>query len=143
MEPRRILEVSALLAVGILSFEALRAQDYQFAHKRDPFVDLFQLQEKSKPKVHPPKVTQRPPGLAGLLISEVTVVGTAEKPGQSIVILKGTDNYTYVARPGSKLLDGFLDSVSTKEVAFVQELVSDSGVKISKKILKQYYTEAH
>lgn len=133
---------SAFLIAALLVSGLAYGQDYQFRTKRDPFVDLYQLREKQKPKVRQPKLSKRPPGLAGLLISEVTVVGTAERADQSIVILKGPDEYSYMARPGTKLLDGFLESVSTNQVIFTQELTDDSGRKLTKQVVKQYYTEA-
>jgi Tfp pilus assembly protein PilP len=117
------------------------SQDYKHHGKRDPFVNLVQLQEKQKP-AGKPVATTKPPGLPGLMISEVTVVGTAQNGKNKIVILKGTDKFTYMAKPGSKLLDGYVESVDSEKIIFVREQTLPSGELIQNKVVKQYYTES-
>lgn len=131
---------AALLATAVLP---LQAQTYSYRGKRDPFIDLRATQKKTAPSViQPPPFAKRPPGLSGLLISEVNVVGTAANSTQRIVILRGTDKFTYVAREGSKLFDGYVESIASEEVVFVREVFDTAGNKKSGKVVKQYYTEA-
>lgn len=126
----------------ILSFWSLAtAQTYNWRQKRDPFVNLLQIQQKQQPTIVPPDTSKRPPGLPGLLISEVTVVGTASNDKQELVILRGTDNFTYMAGEGAVLLDGYLDFIERDQVVFIKEVKDTSGGLTKTKVVKQYYTE--
>ncbi len=118
-------------------------QTYGQRSKRDPFINLgaARSKEKAPTLVQPPPFSQRPPGLSGLLISEVGVVGTAASSKQRIVILKGTDNFTYVAREASKLFDGYVESINSTEVVFVREVFDTTGKKTTTKVVKQYSIE--
>lgn len=121
----------------------VRAQDYNSKGKRDPFLNLG-LRKEEAPKVAepaPPPLQQRPAGLAGLLVSEVSVAGTASNKSTKIVILKGADNFTYFARVGSKLYDGYLEDISGDQVTFVREVVDAQGHKRITRVVKRLYTE--
>ncbi len=122
---------------------SLSAQTYGQRSKRDPFINLgaTRAKEKAPTMVQPPPFSQRPPGLSGLLISEVGVLGTAASSKQRIVILKGTDNFTYVAREASKLFDGYVESINSTEVVFVREVFDTTGNKTTSKVVKQYSIE--
>ncbi len=114
------------------------AQTYSPGGKRDPFRDLSKEQKKEAPKVvEPPPFSQRPPGLAGLLISEVAVVGTAANDNQRIVILRGADEFTYVAREGAKLFDGYIETIETDQVVFVREVFDTAGRKTTSTVMKR------
>jgi hypothetical protein len=89
----------------------------------------------------PPSLDKRPPGLPGLMISEVTVTGVAGTQQERVAILKGIDNASYLARKGSKLYDGYLSVISPEEVVFVREMIDEHGAKKTVKVVKRLYTE--
>ncbi len=126
------------LALAVLCLGWLPAQSYSPGGKRDPFTDLASARQQAAPQtVQPPPFAQRPPGLSGLLISEVAVVGTAATNDQRIAILRGVDEFTYVAREGTKLFDGFVETIETDEVVFVREVFDTAGRKTTNKIVKR------
>lgn len=118
------------------------AQDYHSQGKRDPFFSLYRAGKEEAPQIAPPPpLDQRPPGLPGLLISEVNVTGIASNSAAQIVLLRGTDNFTYFARVGSKLFDGYLEEVSQDKVTFVREVIDTRGNKKTTRVVKRLYTE--
>ena len=86
-----------------------------------------------------PPLSQRPPGLAGLLIAEVTVSGTAGNRNTHLVILKGIDGETYIANEGTKLYDGYVRSISSIEVVFVRKGLEEN--EELDRVVKQVLTE--
>ena len=111
--------------------------------KRDPFISLLKKQKiiAVAQIIPPPPLEERPPGLAGLLISEVSVTGTASNPETQLAFLIGIDGMTYFAREGTKLFDGYLEKISPAEVLFVHEQVDTQGKKRVSKITKHNQTE--
>ncbi len=68
----------------------LLAQVYNPRGKRDPFVNLQELFRQEQPEVFIPQLpplSERPLGLVGLAISEVTITGVAVGEGNRVVIL--------------------------------------------------------
>ncbi len=134
------LVLSLLVLVGVAG--VVQAQKYDSQGKRDPFVPLrTAVKEVVAAPAAPPPLDQRPPGLPGLLISEVTVAGTAGSERERLVILKGIDKATYLARAGSKLYDGALVSITDQEVIFTRETTDVRGKKKTTKVVKRLYTE--
>jgi hypothetical protein len=132
--------VAALFVLLYSTGVFVEGQSYNSQGKRDPFAPLIAKQAERVVQ-GPPPLEKRPPGLAGLLISEVTVAGTAGNPHERIVILKGIDKYTYLARNGSKLFDGVLTEITSQEVTFSREVVDVRGNKHVSKVVKRLYTE--
>jgi hypothetical protein len=145
MTQRKIFPIVTLIVVALAVLSEGRAQGvgYDSQSKADPFVDLRQLHRRAEvPRfLAPPPLDQRPPGLAGLLVVEVTVTGTARGPGSELVILRGIDDTSYFAREGSKLFDGFVEAVSGDEVVFVREEVDTRGNKRVTRVTKRMQTE--
>jgi type IV pilus assembly protein PilP len=88
---------------------------YNPAGRRDPFVSLL-----GGTDVRP--AGRRPEGLAGLLIGEAVLKGIVRTQGQYLALLQAPDNRSYVIRPGSRLFDGTVKSITAREVVFVQEV---------------------
>jgi len=134
---------SLVFLVLLLSLSAsIAAEDYIPGSKRDPFISLLKLRNiRPAEVVQPPPLAQRPPGLAGLLISEVTVSGTAANKKKNLVILRGIDDASYIAGAGSKLYDGFLKEITEDQVIFVREIVDTRGNRKTSEVVKRLYTE--
>jgi len=132
-----------ILVVGLLSvcLPALcLAQSYESQGKRDPF-DGPKEEVVTNQMYTPPPLDRRPAGLTGLMISEVTVAGLAGSQQENVVILKGIDRVSYLARKGSKLFDGYVSTISSEEVVFVRDIVDGQAAKKATKIVKRLYTE--
>lgn len=127
-----------MLLCGVTLAAQVRGQKYNSRGKRDPFLDLEAARKEQAPKVlEPPPLTERPPGLSGLLISEVSVAGSASNSAVKLVILKGIDDFTYFAQVGTKLFDGHLEGISGDKVIFVREVVDTRGKKRTTKVIKK------
>jgi hypothetical protein len=88
---------------------------YEARGRRDPFVSLA-----LGVNVLPPDV--RPPGLAGMLIQEVSLRGIVKTVDGYIAMIQGTDNKSYFAKDGERLYDGNIQSIDDARVVFRQEI---------------------
>ncbi len=127
-----------ILAGSLISLDGkVGAQVYDNQGKRDPFLVPEVEKEEVAQILEPPPLDKRPPGLAGLLISEVSLVGRAFSDEEQIVILRGIDNFTYFARVGSRLFDGSLNEIVDDEAIFTREIVDTLGNKKLTKVTKR------
>ncbi len=112
---------------------------YEGLGKRDPFMSLLSVREEDRNKAVPaPPLEERPPGLPGLLISEVSIAGVAAGNTKKIVVLKGIDGISYIAEPGSTLYDGILKEVNDKGVTFTRTEKTTDGKSKSYKVTKPF-----
>lgn len=138
MKEGKTIHVTGLLVICLSGL--CLAQSYQSQGKRDPF-------EGPKEEVvtnqlyTPPPLDRRPAGLTGLMIAEVTVAGLAGSSQENVVILKGADHVSYLARKGSKLFDGYVASITGQEVVFIRDVVDGQAAKKPIKVVKRLYTE--
>ncbi len=142
----RTIHVPVLLTTLALASAAAAGQTpvpYNSHGKRDPFLDLRATSARPQPPrvLAPPPLEKRPPGLAGLLVAEVTVTGTASGPTAQIVILKGIDDVSYFARQGTKLFDGYVEKITGDEVVFVQIQTDTRGEQKISRVTKRTQTE--
>ena len=124
----------------------LPAQSFDPGGRRDPFIDLSiePDTDPAPPTVDPgqlPPLGQRPPGLAGLAVSEITITGLAVGDESKVVLLRGIDNFTYLAREGNKLYDGRVSEISEEGVVFIQEIQDRLGNKETREVVRRLYTE--
>jgi Tfp pilus assembly protein PilP len=138
MKEGRIVIIAGLLVICL--FAVCLAQGYQSKGKRDPFEGPKE-QVIANQMYTPPPLDRRPPGLTGLMIAEVTVAGLAGSQQENVVILKGADRVSYLARKGSKLFDGYVASITAEEVVFIRDSVDGQPAKKTTKIVKRLYTE--
>jgi hypothetical protein len=93
------------------------AYSYQPEGRRDPFISL--LARGSDPG----SAANRPNGVPGLLINEVTVKGIVRDRSGFIAIIQGPDtNKTFIVRNGEHLMDGAVKSISVDTVVFAQDV---------------------
>ncbi len=135
-----------VISCGICLSGELQAQDFDDSGKLDPFIDLNAWIRQEQPEVffseyELPPLSQRPPGLAGLAISEVIVTGLAIGENSKVALLRGTDNFTYIAHENAKLFDGHISQISPEEVVFVQVRTDSTGNTETSEIIKRLFTE--
>lgn len=89
---------------------------YRAAGRRDPFVSL------AGRAADPKAAGNRAPGLPGMLINEISLKGIMKDRAGFVAMLQGTDKKTYVVRPGNRLLDGSVKSITPEAVVFAQDV---------------------
>jgi Tfp pilus assembly protein PilP len=114
-----------------------RGFTYDPEGRRDPFVSLLRrgtgvdLTSVAGP---------RPNGLKGLGTGEVTLKGTMASKGAYVAILQGSDARTYVVRPGEKLFDGTVRSITADSMVILQQVsdpLSKETQREVRKVLRQ------
>jgi Tfp pilus assembly protein PilP len=86
---------------------------YQVEGRRDPFVN---------PSEYGAAPIQRGAGVAGLAVNEILLRGILESRGSLLAMIQGTDKRTYIVRPGDKLADGIVASVTSQGLNLLQDI---------------------
>jgi len=112
-----------------------RGFTYDPAGRRDPFrslVDALNAIGKGP----------RPRGIAGMLISEVDLVGIVQKGRQAIAFFNGSDNKGYFMRVGDTLYDGKIIRIdrNTGTVVFRQDVNDPRSIKPYRDVTKRLTT---
>lgn len=93
-------------------------KDYKYdaRGRRDPFINPVPQPVSTRPVI--PSV--RPPGLKGVLISEVGIAGvvTSREPSMNVVIINAPAGKTYFARIGDELFDAVVKEIRLDTVTF-------------------------
>ena len=123
----KIIEESESVLAG-------RGFTYDPAGRRDPFRSLV---EQTKADKGP-----RPKGIAGMLISEVDLVGIVQKGKESLAFFNGSDNKGYFLRVGDQLYDGRIIQINRQsgQVVFRQEINDPRSIKPYRDITKRLYS---
>jgi Tfp pilus assembly protein PilP len=121
----RIMEDNEAVLAG-------RGFTYDPAGRRDPFRSLVDpLNSVSK--------GPRPRGIAGMLISEVDLVGIVQKGRESVAFFNGSDNKGYFLRVGDTLYDGKITKIdrSSGTVMFRQDVNDPRSIKPYRDVSKR------
>jgi hypothetical protein len=103
--------------------------------RRDPFLSL--LGRGNDPKA----TSSRPPGVAGLLIADITVRGILRDRSGFIAMIQSPDSKTYIVRPGDRLFDGSVKAIVQDKVVFSQDVTDPLSLVKQREILKPVRTE--
>jgi Tfp pilus assembly protein PilP len=112
-----------------------RGFTYDPAGRRDPFrslVDALNSAQKGP----------RPRGIAGMLISEVDLVGIVQKGKGHLAFFNGSDNKGYFLRVGDTLYDGKIIRIDRKTgtVTFRQDINDPRSIKPYRDVSKRLTT---
>ena len=123
----KIIEESESVLAG-------RGFTYDPAGRRDPFRSLVEQTKSDK--------GPRPKGIAGMLISEVDLVGIVQKGKDNLAFFNGSDNKGYFLRVGDQLYDGRIIQINrtTGQVVFRQEINDPRSIKPYRDITKRLYS---
>jgi Tfp pilus assembly protein PilP len=106
------------------------ASAYESHGRRDPFVSLVARGRDLR-------VTgSRPPGVAGLLIGEVTVRGVVQDRSGFIAMIQGPDRKTFIVRAGEVLLDGSIKAITGDAIVFAQDVADPLATVKQKEVRK-------
>ncbi len=87
---------------------------YQSAGRRDPFVSLVRRGSDGA------SAEDRPRGLQGLGINELTLRGIVLSRGEYLAVLEAPDTRTYIVRVSDILFDGIVRAITADMVIFLQ-----------------------
>ena len=111
---------------------------YDPAGRRDPFISLA-----GRAGEVATAGGARPQGLAGLLVSEVTVKGVLKSPkGGFIALVQAPDNRTYMIHAGDKVFDGTVKAITTDAVVFSQDVNDPLSLVKQREVRKAIRPEA-
>ena len=92
---------------------------YDPAGRRDPFVDPVPVPVVEDTRPVTPSV--RPPGLPGVLLNEIQLVGiviSAQEISMNTVVIVAPGNRTFFGKPGDEMLDVVIRVIRADEVVF-------------------------
>jgi Tfp pilus assembly protein PilP len=95
---------------------AAPAFSYDPTGRRDPFISLVGRGSAVE------ATGERPSGVPGMLIGEVSLKGIMKERSGFIALVQGPDKKTYAIRPGQRLLDGSVKSITQDGVVFSQDV---------------------
>ena len=107
-----------------------RTYTYDPAGRRDPFRSLLVRPENRA-------AGSRPPGIAGVSVDDIVLQGIWKTQAGYVAQIRGTDNRSYLLRPGDLLWDGEVTRIAPNEVTFRQNLNDPQSVKPFRDVTKQ------
>jgi len=107
-----------------------RSYTYDPAGRRDPFRSLLVRPEQRA-------AGSRPPGIAGIAVDDIVLQGIWKTQAGYLAQIRGTDNKSYLLRPGDLLWDGEVTKIGPNEVTFRQNLNDPQSVKPFRDVTKQ------
>ncbi len=113
---------------GDEAVDAGQGFSYDPAGRRDPFRSLLARQAK--------EVGQRPPGLRGMGVEEIKLQGILKLPEGYVAMIQGTDNTSYLIRPGTVLYDGNVESVEPGKVVFRMQVADPKSLKPYREVVR-------
>ncbi len=106
------------------------AFSYDPTGRRDPFVSLVGRGSVVD------TTGDRPSGVPGLLISEVSLKGIMKERSGFIALVQGPDKKTYAIRQGQRLLDGTVKSITENAVVFSQDVTDPLSLVKQREVRK-------
>ncbi|MEW6338661.1 MAG: hypothetical protein AB1625_14855 [Acidobacteriota bacterium] len=102
---------------------------YDPAGRRDPFRSLLRGLPREE-------MAQRPPGLRGMGVEEIKLQGIAKLPQGWVAMVQGTDNLSYIIRPGTVLYDGTVERVEAGQVVFKLQIADPKSLKPYREVVR-------
>jgi hypothetical protein len=106
----------------------------------DPFLNPLLLAKKNDEIEQEEPQGQPPPGIAGMFIGQVRLMGTSVRDDGSTAVFKGTDGRVYFLQQGDRLFDGFVKQIGSDVVQLVRETRLKSGKIVTEDITKRLRT---
>ena len=125
---------AAPAAPSVAKSGALEPQGYTYnpEGRRDPFVSLV----RRGAEIPGSTPATRPPGIAGLASSEVSLRGTLKGRDGFVAMLQGADNKTYLVRAGDRLLDGTIRSITADAMVILQRVNDPLSLETEREVRK-------
>jgi hypothetical protein len=117
-----------------------REARYEPMNRRDPFLNPLLLKPKGAPADEELPRGPAVPGIAGMYIGQVKLLGTSLSEETRTAVFEGTDRRVYFLRSGDRLYDGFVKSIEAEAVVMVRETRFRSGNTTKEEITKRLRT---
>ena len=108
---------------------------YSTDGRRDPFVSLINRGTDPRGKGALTNV-KRGEGAAGIMTGELVVKGIMENRGQFMAMVAGADKKVYTVRPGDRLADGVVRTVTPEAVVILQEVNDPLSLEKQREVRK-------
>ena len=108
--------------------------DYKPEGRRDPFVSLVGPGRAGRGGTS--AAPSRPAGIAGLGVGEITLKGTMRGREGFVAMVQGADQKTYIVRPGDKLYDGTIRTISQNDLVVVQQVSDPLSLEKQREVRK-------
>jgi type IV pilus assembly protein PilP len=105
---------------------------YDPAGRRDPFVSLVRRGSDSARS----EPGSRPTGLAGIAVGELTLKGTMESRSGYVALVQGPDLKTYIAKPGDRLFDGAIRTITGNAMVLIQQVNDPLSLEKEREVRK-------
>jgi len=116
-----------------------REARYEPSNRRDPFLNPLLLRKKDDSNEELPRGPALP-GITGMYIAQVKLVGTSVGEESRTAVFQGTDQRAYFLRVGDRLYDGFVKSINSEAVVLVRETSFKSGQRLTEEVTKRLRT---
>ncbi len=110
---------------------------YEAVGRRDPFMTLTRGIDPSLEA----GTSTRPAGAAGLLADELSVRGIVLSNGTYVAMVSGPGGQTYSVRPGSRLFDGTVQSITPRAVVILQQVSDPLSLQKQREVRKLLRTQ--
>ncbi len=104
--------------------------------KRDPFLNLLPKKTSKAPEEEESR-GPRPPGIGGMLIDQVALLGIASQEGNRVAVFRGSDSRAYFLHEGDRLFDGSVTRISAETVTMLRETKYRSGKVLREEVTKR------
>jgi Tfp pilus assembly protein PilP len=112
---------------------------YDSGNRRDPFLNPLLTRKGQDAEEEVSKGTA-PPGIAGMYIKDVELLGMAVSAEGQTAAFKGTDKRVYFLHVGDRLFDGYVKSITLDSVRLIRETPLKSGKVLTQEITKRLRT---
>lgn len=102
---------------------------YDPAGRRDPFRSLLKGRSREE-------LGERPPGLPGMGVDEIRLQGIIKLPEGYVALIQGTDNMSYIIKPGTVLYDGTVEKVEPGRVTFKLNVADPRSLKPYREVVR-------
>lgn len=125
--------VEALGAAGGVKFSP--------GNRPDPFYNpnLTKKKTAADPNEEEPR-GQAPPGIAGMFIAQVKLLGTVYGEGTPTAVFLGTDQRSYFLQESDRLFDGYVKKIREDSVLLIRETKYRSGKISTQEVIKRLRT---
>ena len=114
----------------VVELEPIEAYAYDPEGRRDPFVSPFTRGTGLRPP------TERPPGLPGLGINDLSLRGIVFSAGEHLAVIQSPDDRTYILRGDEQLFDAVVKTINAEGVVFLQEVNDPLSLVNEREVLR-------
>lgn len=126
-------EASASVQAGAgAPAEPVTGYSYDPAGRRDPFISLMRRGNENATN----ETGERPSGLAGIAVGELTLKGTMQAREGFVALVHGPDLKTYIVKPGDKLFDGTIRAITSNAMVLMQEVNDPLSLEKQREVRK-------